>query len=201
MSSFKNEVIIDGRGHMQGRLASLVAKELLCGQKVTVVRCEGINMSGSLYRNKLKWDNFAVKTNNVNPKHGPFHYRSPAKMFWRVTRGMIPHKTARGAAALDRLTLHDGCPHPYDMKKKMVVPSALKVLRLKPHRKFCVLGDLAVKAGWKNKDLISRLESRRKVRSASYFKKKLTVIKAKKAAVAKVKLSADESAILKKCGA
>merc|ERR1719171_879120 len=117
-------------------------------------------MSGSMYRSKLKYAAFRKKRMNSNPRFGPYHYRAPAKMLWRVIRGMIPHKTARGAAALDRLTLHDGCPHPYDMKKKMVVPSCLKILRIKPYRKFCVLGDLAEKAGWKQKSLTATLEAR-----------------------------------------
>lgn len=46
-------IIVDGKGHMLGRLASLVAKELLNGQKITVVRCELINVSGSFFRNKV----------------------------------------------------------------------------------------------------------------------------------------------------
>merc|ERR1712194_502284 len=199
--SFRKEVVIDGRGHLQGRLASIVAKELLNGQKVAVVRCEQINISNSLYRQQLKRDAFNRLTNNVNPKKGPFHYRSPSKIFWRVIRGMIPHKTARGAAALDRLTVHDGCPHPYDLKKKMVVPQALKILRIKPHRKWCVLGDLAVKAGWKNKALIEKLESSRRVRSETFFKKKLGAIKTRKGAAEKVSLSADQKALLAKVGA
>ena len=37
---FSTTVLVDGRTHMLGRLASIVAKELLSGQKVVVVRCE-----------------------------------------------------------------------------------------------------------------------------------------------------------------
>ena len=48
---------------------------------------------------------------------------------------MLPHKTKRGQAALDRLKVFDGIPQPYDKKKWMVVPAALKVVRLKPTRK------------------------------------------------------------------
>jgi large subunit ribosomal protein L13Ae len=52
---------------------------------------------------------------------------------------MVPHKTARGAAALERLKLFEGVPPPYDRKKRMVVPEALRVLRLKPGRKYCTV--------------------------------------------------------------
>ena len=50
---FENEFIIDGRGHLEGRLASIIAKELLSGQRVTIVRCEQILKSGSLKRNEI----------------------------------------------------------------------------------------------------------------------------------------------------
>ena len=37
---FEKEVVIDGKGHLIGRLASKVTKELLNGQKIVVVRCD-----------------------------------------------------------------------------------------------------------------------------------------------------------------
>jgi large subunit ribosomal protein L13Ae len=40
------------------------------------------------------------KRRNHNPRKGFVHYRSPSRIFWRVVRGMLPRKTARGAAAL-----------------------------------------------------------------------------------------------------
>ena len=51
---FQKLVVVDTRGHLLGRLASLIAKELLMGQHVVCVRCEEINMSGAIWRNKLK---------------------------------------------------------------------------------------------------------------------------------------------------
>ena len=89
---------------------------------------------------KLRYHNFLHKRHIVNPKKsGPFHHRAPSKILYRAIRGMVPHKTARGAAALERLKLFEGVPPPYDRKKKMVVPEALRVLRLKPGRKFCTV--------------------------------------------------------------
>ena len=118
-----------------GRLASIVAKNILNGNKVVVVRTEAINMSGNFYRNKLKYLKFLKLRCNVKPTRGPFHFRAPSKIFWRTVRGMIAHKTERGKAALKRLQAFEGVPPPYDKKKKMVIPSALKVLRLKAGRK------------------------------------------------------------------
>merc|ERR1712060_900382 len=189
MGSFKQQIVVDCRGHLLGRLASTVAKELLNGQKVICVRTEDINISGSLYRNKLKYANFRRKHMNSNPKQGPLHYRSPAKILWRTIRGMVPHKTPRGAAALDRLKSFEGIPHPFDRKKRMVIPTCLKVLRLRPERHFCKLGDLSKEVGWKHQDLITRLETMRKTKSAAYHEKKKAADKAKTDAKASASIS------------
>ncbi|CAG2061163.1 unnamed protein product [Timema podura] len=56
-SSLKNMVgisdkaiLIDGRGHLLGRLAAIVAKTILQGSRVVVVRCEQLNISGNFFR-------------------------------------------------------------------------------------------------------------------------------------------------------
>lgn len=179
---FEKEVVIDGRGHLVGRLASKIAKEILNGQRIVVVRCEQLQQSGSLFRNKLKFQEFLGKTRNTNPRKGHIHFRTPSRIFWRIVRGMLPHKSPRGAAALGRLKVFDGIPFPYDTKKRLVVPDALKVLRLKSHRKFCVLGDLAHKIGWTKKDLVSRLEEKRKLKSQKFWEQKQKKADARKKA-------------------
>ncbi|KIW01173.1 60S ribosomal protein L16 [Verruconis gallopava] len=173
MSSFEPVIVIDGSGHLLGRLASIVAKQLLNGQKIVVVRCEKLNISGEFFRAKLKYQAFMRKQTRFNPtRGGPFHFRAPSKMFWRTVRGMIPHKTARGAAAMERLKTFEGIPPPYDTQKRMVVPQALRVLRLKPGRKYCTVGRLGHEFGWKYQDVVARLEERRKAKSAAYYERK-----------------------------
>ena len=114
---------------------------------------------------------------------------------------MIPHKTARGAAAMERLKVFEGVPPPYDKKKRMVVPQALRVLRLKPGRKYCTVGRLSHEVGWKYQDVVARfvvallvfiyhlrrcstarrliiiyrLEERRKVKGAAYYERKKAI--------------------------
>ncbi|RRT45705.1 hypothetical protein BHE74_00026430 [Ensete ventricosum] len=128
-------VVVDARHHMLGRLASILAKELLNGQRVVVVRCEEICLSGGLVRQKMKYLRFLRKRMNTKPSHGPIHFRAPAKILWRTIRGMIPHKTKRGAAALARLKAYEGVPPPYDKTKRMVIPDALKYGELEVKRK------------------------------------------------------------------
>lgn len=172
-------VIIDGRGHLLGRLASIVAKQLLSGQRVVVVRCEELNISGLFFRNKLKYLSFLKKRTNVRPDHGPIHFRAPSKIFWRTVRGMIRHKTPRGAAALQRLKVFEGIPPPYDKLKRMVCPAALRVLRLKPGRPYTVLGRLSSEVGWKHAAVVSKLEEKRKVRSKAYYERKKVLARLK----------------------
>mmetsp|Transcript_7240 Transcript_7240/g.8195 ORF Transcript_7240/g.8195 Transcript_7240/m.8195 type:complete len:201 (+) Transcript_7240:37-639(+) len=169
---FDNVVVIDCKGHLLGRLASVLVKELMAGQRVVCVRTEELNISGSLFRNKLKFAYFLKKRTNTNPKKGPIHFRAPGRILWRVIRGMMPHKTARAKAALDRLKVFEGLPHPYDKQKRQVVPQALRHLRLRPNRKYCRLGDLAGSMGWRHNDLIARLEEKRQVKATAYHKTK-----------------------------
>merc|ERR1712070_885480 len=169
---FQTDLVIDCRGHLLGRLASTVAKELLSGQKIVCVRAEELCISGELFRNKLKWESFRRKRTNTNPKKGPFHYRSPADLVRRTIRGMVPHKTARGAAAMERLTCFVGIPSPYDKKKRVVIPQALRVTHLRPNRKYTVLKDLCNAAGWKYGEVVAKLEEKRTVRASEHFKTK-----------------------------
>jgi large subunit ribosomal protein L13Ae len=124
---FKDTIVVDGKGHLFGRLASIIAKQLLAGQKVVLVRCEEMVISGScaylhacvcallfnvlcvvrgwryphthiytrtvrlvivckcaVMRNKIRYAQFKNKVTRTNPKRGPFHHRSPARMFWRT---------------------------------------------------------------------------------------------------------------------
>ena len=57
---------------------------------------------------------------------------------------------------MERLKVFEGVPPPYDNKKRMVVPQALRVLRLKPGRKYCTVGRLSHEVGWKYQDVVAR---------------------------------------------
>merc|ERR1712227_136628 len=125
---------------------------------------------------------------NVKPSRGAFHFRAPSKIFWRTIRGMTPHKTERGKEALKRLQTFEGVPPPYDKKKK-VIPSALKVLRLKAGRRFCVLGRLGHEVGWKYQDIVAALEAKRKVKGEAFYKANSEVAKAKEAVLKDAKIA------------
>jgi len=165
-------VVIDGRGHLVGRLASVVAKYLLQGGKVAVVRCEELNLSGHFYRNKIKYLAYLRKRCNVNPARGPYHFRAPCRIFYKSVRGMIPHKTKRGQAALSRLRVFDGIPPPYDKKRRVCVPIAMRVLTLRSDRKYCQVGRLSHEVGWHYQDVVKNLERKRKAKLTLTLKRK-----------------------------
>ncbi|CAG0891537.1 unnamed protein product [Cyprideis torosa] len=183
MTGFSEKpIVIDGAEHLLGRLAAIVAKQLLQGQKVVVVRTEMINLSGIFFRQKLKYLAFLRKRCNVQPKRGPFHYRAPSMIFWRTVRGMLPHKLERGKAALKRLKAYEGIPPQYAKVKKFYVPNAMRVVRLKRGRKYSYLGRLSHEVGWKYQDVIKTLEAKRKVKGALHYRTKVTEKKILRAA-------------------
>ncbi|KAL2336850.1 hypothetical protein Fmac_011296 [Flemingia macrophylla] len=143
-----------------------------------------------LVRQKMKYMRFLRKRMNTKPSHGPIHFRAPSKIFWRTVRGMIPHKTKRGEAALDRLKVYEGIPPPYDKTKRMVVPDALKVLRLQKGHKYCLLGKFSSEVGWNYYDTIRELEKKRKERAQLSYerKKQLSKLRVKAEKVADEKL-------------
>uniref|UniRef100_A0A2K5RXQ5 Large ribosomal subunit protein uL13 n=1 Tax=Cebus imitator TaxID=2715852 RepID=A0A2K5RXQ5_CEBIM len=152
-------------GHLLGRLAAIVAKQVLLGRKVVVVRCEGINISGNFYRNKLKYLAFLRKWMNTNPSRGPYHFQASSRIFWRTMRGMLPHKSKRGQAALDRL---------------------------KPTRKFAYLGRLAHEVGWKYQAVTATLEEKRKEKAKIPCQKKKQLMRLRKQAEKNVEKKIDK---------
>ena len=70
-------VVIDARGHMLGRLSSVIAKQLLTGNHIVVVRSEEAVLSGGLVRQRAKYERFLRKRMITQPKKGPIHFRAP----------------------------------------------------------------------------------------------------------------------------
>lgn len=62
----------------------------------------------------------------------------------------------------------------------MVIPNALKIVRIKNHRKFCKLGDVCSQVGWKKADLVETLEEKRIQRAKAFYEKKLAKVNAQR---------------------
>ena len=103
---------------------------------------------------------------------------------------MTPHKTVRGQLALARLAVFEGIPEPYDKKKRVVVPSALRVLRLRADRNYTVLGELSKEVGWGYTELVAKLEAQRKIREQAYYAEKKAAATLRRKATEAADLSA-----------
>lgn len=186
---FQPSIVIDGKGHLLGRLASIVAKELLNGQEVVIVRCEQIDISGTRHRNRRNFQSYLRKRTNTNPKWGPFHHRAPRMILIKAVRGMLPRKTKRGEEALARLKTFEGVPPAFAKVKRMVVPNALRITHLRPSSKFTNIGSLAGEMGWKYGVLIRKMEDQRKIESAADYEKRKALGKLRQQATEKANLS------------
>lgn len=169
--------VVDGKGHLMGRLASICAKELLEGKKVVIVRCDKIEKTGKYIKNKFELISKSKKRTNTNPKRGPFHFKSPSQVFWKTIRGMLPHKTFKGSDALMRLKLYDGVPKSLNNIKKFIVPYALRTIRLAPGRKFANLGEILEDIGWKRKSEIEEKDEKLKTLEKKFWNIKFDKIR------------------------
>lgn len=105
------EVIVDGEGMVLGRLASLVAKSLLEGNRVTVVNVEKVVVSGDpkMVIDSYKRTVLGVRS-HYSHKWRPKRPRSPTRIFKRTVWGMLPKGNKRGREALKRLRVYIGIP-------------------------------------------------------------------------------------------
>ncbi len=117
-------IVVDGTDHLAGRLSSNVAKMLLEGNRVTVVNCEKIMISGSRNNIVKNYKDFLAVASILHPEHGPYHPRRPDTMIERMVRGMLPKKKPSGQAALKRLRTYIGVPSQFRSSKKIVLDKA-----------------------------------------------------------------------------
>jgi large subunit ribosomal protein L13 len=119
-------VIVDATNHIAGRLASNVAKLLLQGQRVTVVNCEKIMMSGKRETQIREYREFLEINSIINYKHGPVHYRRPDTLMAKMIRQMLPFdRKPSGKLAFARLRTYIGAPNDTKPIEKIQFEKAL----------------------------------------------------------------------------
>merc|ERR1740139_732708 len=82
---------------------------------------------------------------------------------------------------MERLKCFEGVPEEYATKKRVVVPDVFRVTRLKPGRRFCVLGRISNEIGWKHGETVKRQE-----KAAAYWAEKVKLEKKAGAVAAKI---------------
>eukprot|EP00759_Apiculatamorpha_spiralis_P040506 PhF_6_TR3905/c0_g1_i1/m.5495/K02872/RP-L13Ae, RPL13A; large subunit ribosomal protein L13Ae len=194
--------VVDVKEHLLGRTAAVVARELLNGRNITVVRTEKMNIGGPELRNKRRFLAYLRKKHLTNPKKGPFHFRSPRMMFRRVVKGMLP-KDKRGQEAITRLRIFEGVPKfLLSAGRRKCIPNCIRPTRFTPHRKFTVLGAISSQVGWNQGPVVERYEQSRIEEGNKWFqeKKKKNDAQVKAFQAAEKSLKPEELALLKKFG-
>ena len=119
-------IVVDATNHIAGRLASHVAKLLLQGQRVTVINCEKIMMSGTRSNQIQEYREFLEINSIINYKHGPVHYRRPDTIIAKMIRQMLPFdRKPSGKLAFQRLRTYIGAPKDTKPIKKIQFEKAL----------------------------------------------------------------------------
>ena len=113
-----SHIVVDGTDHVAGRLASMAAKHLLRGGRVSIVNCESIMLSGKRKSIIEEYRRFLEIASIIHPRHGPFHPRRPDTIISRMVRGMLPRDKPSGRAAHKRLRAYIGVPKQYKSIKK-----------------------------------------------------------------------------------
>jgi len=117
----KNITVINAKGLILGRMASVVAKRLLNGEKIIIVNAGDAVISG----NKYSIIKAAHKYLQIgHPGKGPLHPRRPGRIVKRAIRGMLPYKSPRGREALKRLRVYVSIPENLKGMRLETIPEA-----------------------------------------------------------------------------
>ena len=103
-------IVVDGTNLIAGRLCSNVAKLLRKGNRVSIVNCEKIMISGKKSSIVGEYEDFLKISSIIHPRHGPFHPRRPDTIIKRMIRGMLPKEKPSKKTDLARLRTYIGVP-------------------------------------------------------------------------------------------
>jgi large subunit ribosomal protein L13 len=140
-------MIIDAKDMIIGRIATVIAKKALLGEKVDVINCEAAIMTGKkpfiLAETKRKSDM------GIHSK-GPFTSRMPERYVRRIIRGMLPYKQAKGREAFERVMCYVGTPKDFEGKEILKIQEA-HVSRLK-NLDYLTIGEICKRLGSRLKE-------------------------------------------------
>jgi large subunit ribosomal protein L13 len=103
-------IVVDGTNLIAGRVCSNVAKLLRKGNRISIVNCEKIMISGKKASIIGEYEDFLKIHSIIHPQHGPFHPRRPDTIIKRMIRGMLPKEKPSKKTDLARLRTYIGVP-------------------------------------------------------------------------------------------
>lgn len=140
----KEPLVVDASNTVAGRIASVVAKQLLLGEHVIVINAEKAVLSGNRHSIIKEYkERLGIRTRTA-PWKGPFHWRQPHGILRRIIRGMVPWKKARGRLAIKRLRVYTGTPEDLKITRRLDLPEFERI-----GRRTIYLGEVARELGWK----------------------------------------------------
>lgn len=135
-------MIVNAENLILGRLASIVAKKALTGEKIDIINSEKSIVVG-VKADILK--KYKQKRARGGPHTGPFFPRRPDLILKRTIRGMLPHKQEKGIKAYKNIKCYIGIPSTLKEKKIEDIPKAkISVNTLK----FITLKELSKELGY-----------------------------------------------------
>ncbi|MFB5621695.1 MAG: 50S ribosomal protein L13 [Candidatus Nitrosomaritimum yanchengensis] len=138
-------IVVDATDHVAGRLSSQVAKLLIKGNRVSIVNCDKIMISGTRSNIISEYREF-LEINSINHwKHGPKHPRRPDTIMKKMIRGMLPKEKPSGKEAHKRLRTYIGSPKEVKSLKKIKFEKAM--IR-KSASNYITMADLGRNVGW-----------------------------------------------------
>ena len=138
-------IVVDATDHIAGRLSSHVAKLLIKGNRVSIVNCDKIMISGTRSNIINEYIEF-LEINIINNwKHGPKHPRRPDTIMKKMIRGMLPKEKPSGKEAHKRLRTYIGSPKEVKSLKKIKFEKAM--IR-KSSSNYTTMADLGRTIGW-----------------------------------------------------
>ena len=135
--------VIDATGLILGRMASVVAKRLLMGERIVIINAEKAVISG---KRKMVVRRYKERLQIGHYRKGPYWPRRPDRIVWRTIRGMLPRYKEKGKRALKRLKVFIGVPEELEGVEAQTIPEA-SAAKLKCH--YITVGELAREIGWR----------------------------------------------------
>ena len=81
--------VVDGTNLIAGRVCSNVAKLLRNGNRIFIINCDKIMMSGKKSSIIGEYEEFLKINSIIHPRHGPKHPRRPDTIIKRMVRGCL----------------------------------------------------------------------------------------------------------------
>jgi len=127
--------IINAEGGVLGRIAGYAAKQALLGEKIVIVNCNKIIITGN---KKFIRENFEEKRRRVGSgQHGPRYPRESYRIVKRTIRGMLPsHIKGRGRQIYKDIRCYNEVPEEFkDSKMISMAEKKIKSHELKEFAK------------------------------------------------------------------